>query len=230
MHEAETHLNQEHNRFHNTRKRQFEEFRLEKDDLIQNERQTVSLLVSEKASLITEFAAIGKTRTSAPVHSAFWGDIDDEITTPEAQAVSLALNEERLRVQDLEGRLRELGAESQEVSRRAHSAESQVKGLSEKCRDQVSSIDGAATLSPCHCKQERQLQLANASITELREESRQHEQKYRELQEQVQNDDRVEKLEGSLRNTQNRADELEFPQLSKLAQVPTYVDSALTLY
>lgn len=66
-------------------------------------------------------------------------------------------------------------------------------------------------------KQERQLQLANVTINELREEASQHRQKARELQEQISNDDRVEKLEASLKNTQNRADELEF-QLSKLTQ------------
>jgi myosin protein heavy chain len=40
----------------------------------------------------------------------------------------------------------------------------------------------------------------------------------RELKEQIQSDDRLERAENSLKNTQNRADELEF-QLSKLKQV-----------
>lgn len=40
----------------------------------------------------------------------------------------------------------------------------------------------------------------------------------RELDEQIQSDDRAERLEATLQNTQNRADELEF-QLSKLQQV-----------
>jgi myosin protein heavy chain len=46
----------------------------------------------------------------------------------------------------------------------------------------------------------------------------------RELKEQIQSDDRLERAENSLKNTQNRADELEF-QLSKLKQVN--LDSAL---
>jgi hypothetical protein len=42
--------------------------------------------------------------------------------------------------------------------------------------------------------------------------------KVRELEEQMQSDDRVERLENSLKNMQDRADELEF-QLSKLKPV-----------
>jgi len=42
--------------------------------------------------------------------------------------------------------------------------------------------------------------------------------KARELEERIQNDDRAEKLEGLLKDTQDRGDELEF-QLSKLNQV-----------
>lgn len=44
--------------------------------------------------------------------------------------------------------------------------------------------------------------------------------KVRELEEQMQSDDRVERLENSLKNMQDRADELEF-QLSKLKPVNT---------
>lgn len=39
-----------------------------------------------------------------------------------------------------------------------------------------------------------------------------------ELQEQIERDDRAERLEATLQNTQDRADELEF-QISKLQQV-----------
>ena len=42
--------------------------------------------------------------------------------------------------------------------------------------------------------------------------------KVRELEEQIESDDRAERLEETLKNTQDRADELEF-QLSKLRQV-----------
>lgn len=46
--------------------------------------------------------------------------------------------------------------------------------------------------------------------------------KVRELEEQMQSDDRVEPLENSLKNMQDRADELEF-QLSKLKPVNTFI-------
>ena len=48
--------------------------------------------------------------------------------------------------------------------------------------------------------------------------------KLRELEEQMQSDDRVERLENSLKNMQDRADELEF-QLSKLKPVNTWIYS-----
>lgn len=66
--------------------------------------------------------------------------------------------------------------------------------------------------------QERQLQLANSSAAEVRQASERYQQRVRELEEQIQSDDRVEMLEESLKNTQNRADQLEF-QLTKLQQV-----------
>ena len=72
--------------------------------------------------------------------------------------------------------------------------------------------------------QERQLQLAQASVAELTKESNQHKRRVRELEEQIEADDRAERLEESLKNSQNRADELEF-QLTKLKQVfylPTF--------
>ena len=51
----------------------------------------------------------------------------------------------------------------------------------------------------------------------LNHEAELHQRRIRELEEQIQSDDRVERLENSLKNTQDRADELEF-QLSKLRQ------------
>jgi len=52
----------------------------------------------------------------------------------------------------------------------------------------------------------------------LQAEADRHQRKAQELEERIQNDDRVEKLESVLKDTQDRADELEF-QLSKLNQV-----------
>lgn len=58
----------------------------------------------------------------------------------------------------------------------------------------------------------------NATTSELRTQSEQYRRRVRELEEQIENDDRAERLEETLQNTQNRADELEF-QVSKLKQV-----------
>jgi myosin protein heavy chain len=55
-------------------------------------------------------------------------------------------------------------------------------------------------------------------VDELRGEADQHQRRVRELEEHIQSDNRAEKLEEFLRNTQERADEFEF-QLSKLKQV-----------
>lgn len=70
------------------------------------------------------------------------------------------------------------------------------------------------------CEQERQLQLVTASATEARKDAERYQRNLKELEEQVQNDDRLERVEASLRNTQERTDELEF-QLSKVKHVST---------
>ena len=55
----------------------------------------------------------------------------------------------------------------------------------------------------------------------MQAEADRHQRKARELEERIQNDDRAEKLEGVLKDTQDRAEELEF-QLSKLNQVTLF--------
>lgn len=66
--------------------------------------------------------------------------------------------------------------------------------------------------------QERQLQVAAIEVENSRKASDEFQRCIRELEEQIQADDRVERLEVSLKNTQDRADELEF-QLAKVKQV-----------
>lgn len=70
-------------------------------------------------------------------------------------------------------------------------------------------------MKPC---KERELQLANGKIKQQEAESAQHQQRVRDLEEQIQSDDRAERLEESLQNTRDRADELEL-KLTKLKQV-----------
>jgi hypothetical protein len=68
--------------------------------------------------------------------------------------------------------------------------------------------------------QEHQLQIAAAEAANSHKTANGFQRRLRELEEQVQADDRVERLEISLKNTQDRADELEF-QLVKVKQVFT---------
>lgn len=72
--------------------------------------------------------------------------------------------------------------------------------------------------------QERQVQIAAAEAANSRKAADDFQRRLRELEEQVQADDRVERLEVSLKNTQDRADELEF-QLAKIKQVrgPSFI-------
>ena len=67
-------------------------------------------------------------------------------------------------------------------------------------------------------KKERQLNAATASASEARKDAERYQRSLKELEEQVQNDDRLKRVETSLKNTQERADELEF-QLSKVKHV-----------
>ena len=66
--------------------------------------------------------------------------------------------------------------------------------------------------------QERELHALNTTLSELRTQSEQYQRRVRELEEQIDSDDRAERLEATLQNTQDRAAELEF-QVSKLKQV-----------
>jgi len=73
---------------------------------------------------------------------------------------------------------------------------------------------------------ERQLQVASASAADSRKAGDDLQRRLRDLEEQIQADDRVERLEQSLKHTQDRADELEF-QLTKVKQVslPPFVET-----
>jgi chromosome segregation ATPase len=60
--------------------------------------------------------------------------------------------------------------------------------------------------------------MTKGEAQEVRSQLRQHESRVRELEEQIQSDDRVENLEISLKGTQERAESLEY-QLTKSKQV-----------
>ncbi|KAJ3767342.1 hypothetical protein FB446DRAFT_334110 [Lentinula raphanica] len=106
-----------------------------------------------------------------------------------------------MKTTNLEDHLQQLRSELQEYTVRLQNQEHTERELTDKAKDQ-----------------ERQLQIANGSLITIRKEAEKHRRRVRELEEQIQSDDRVERLEASVKNTQDRADDLEF-QLSKLKQV-----------
>ncbi|KAM5535998.1 hypothetical protein V8D89_010256 [Ganoderma adspersum] len=124
------------------------------------------------------------------------------------EGAEAALKETETRLQDelsrsakLQVRLSQFEAEVEaSASRIAMLAETE-KALTDKTRDQ-----------------EREIQLLNGSLHDLRTQAEEHQRRVRELEEQIESDDRAERLEETLKNTQDRADELEF-QLSKLRQI-----------
>lgn len=118
----------------------------------------------------------------------------------EAQSTKSQLEEERKQSLVLQGRLARLESDIRESSYENEQLRAKDKDLTEKNREQ-----------------ERELQLSNAASSNLQKEVDDYKRRLRELGEQIQSDDRAEKLENTLKNTQDRSDELEF-QLSKLKQ------------
>ncbi|KAG7452140.1 uncharacterized protein BT62DRAFT_926359 [Guyanagaster necrorhizus] len=153
----------------------------ERETLLRNEQQTISLLVSEKASLASELERL-------------------EGLESEAQSTKSQLEKERNQSSILRSRLERLESDLHESSHQNEQLRVKDKELTEKNREQ-----------------ERELQLCNAASSNLQKEVDEYKRRLRELEEQIQSDDRVEKLEITLKNTQDRNDELEF-QLSKLKQ------------
>ncbi|KJA28608.1 hypothetical protein HYPSUDRAFT_197438 [Hypholoma sublateritium FD-334 SS-4] len=164
-----------------TLREEFQTLKEETDTALQNERQTVSLLVAEKAHLASELQRLDGFESKVRE----LGDL---------------LEAERSKSESLDAQVLRLQAQVNSGVGRAERAEAKEKELAER-----------------HKEKERELQITNASVTELRKEADESKRRLRELEEQIQGDDRVERLENSLKHTQDRADELEF-QLSKLKQ------------
>lgn len=155
---------------------------------LQNERQTVSLLVTEKAHLTAELQKRADFESKVQ-------DLEDE------------LESERVKSKNHVSEVQRLQEVVSEALSRAEVSEAKEKEIADHYREQ-----------------ERQLQIISASSSELRKEADESQRKLRELEEQIQSDDRVERLESSLKHTQDRADELEF-QLTKLKQAHTSLKS-----
>lgn len=123
-----------------------------------------------------------------------------EVIETELQEKENLLHSEQAKTQALSERVRNLEVSSAQKHDELQQALQQEKELAEKCHDQ-----------------DREIQLRKAELDELQATCDQYQQRVRELEEQIENDDRADRLEVSLKNTQDRADELEF-RLSKLKQ------------
>lgn len=128
------------------------------------------------------------------------------------------LHAETARSASLEASVNHLEASLAESATRVTVLTTQERELLDRTRDLVSSVLLPTVCCLTNYRQERELQLTNGSLNDLQADSDRYQRKAQELEERIQNDDRVEKLEGVLQNTQDRADELEF-QLSKTKQV-----------
>ena len=133
------------------------------------------------------------------------------------------LEAERIKTDDFSNDIQKLQKEAQASSERAQQSLEKEKALADRCKEQVVLLS-FVPFSSCffnHIRyQERQLQYATASASDSRNEMEKLQRELRELEEQMQSDDRVERLENSLKHLRDRADELEF-QLSKLKLVKT---------
>lgn len=123
-----------------------------------------------------------------------------EVIETELQEKENLLHSEQAKTQALSERVHNLEVSSARKHDELQQALQQEKELTEKCHDQ-----------------DREMQLRKAELDELQATCDQYQQRVRELEEQIENDDRADRLEVSLKNTQDRADELEF-RLSKLKQ------------
>lgn len=140
------------------------------------------------------------------------------ITGVELQETTKYLEEERAKADELHDTVQRLETEGRESSEKIVRLTASERSLTDKTRDQASLLSTERRIKTNHSMQERELHEVNIALNELRSQSEQHQRRARELEEQMQNDDRVERLEATLQDTQDRAAELEF-QVSKLKQV-----------
>ena len=190
---------------------------------LQNERQTVAILVNEKTHLSAELQKREhyESRVSfvncinLATHFYFY-------TLPDAKVVEDLLEAERMKTDDFSNEIQKLQNDVQTLSEQTQQSQEKEKALAERCKEQVILLSFPFQVCSHLRYQERQLQYANASASDSRKEMEKLLRKVRELEEQMQSDDRVERLENSLKNMQDRADELEF-QLSKLKPVKTFI-------
>ncbi|CAG8641193.1 6163_t:CDS:10, partial [Acaulospora colombiana] len=149
--------------------------------LVQNQQQTISLLVSEKASLA---AALERLE-----------GLDEKYGSVAGQ-----LEASKRAAQTLEGRSRDLEIELSRVQKQNEQFTTKDKASVEALR-----------------QKERDLELSRKEAEDMRKRADQLETKLRDLQEQIQADDRVERLQASLKSSEERSQSLE-TQLARTKQ------------
>jgi chromosome segregation ATPase len=92
---------------------------------------------------------------------------------------------------------------------------SEVREITQKLAE---STARESTLSDRAREHERELHIVRGEAQSLRIESNRHQTRAHELEEQMKNDDRADRLEETLKHTRDKADGLEF-KLGKLQQV-----------
>lgn len=195
------------------------EFTKRRNEQDENHQQTISLLVSEKTSLLDSVARLEELEMGMLTTSMTFSS--NCVLCLETQEKGGLLQAEREKSQSLDERVKDLENSSSKLDMQLQEALIRERDLAEKSRDQVSNL-GLPRVPRSKLFQERELQLLNASLEEVKSGSEQHQQRVRELEEQIESDDRAERLEESLKNTQDRAEELEF-HLSKLKQACSYL-------
>ena len=191
--------------------------------LLQSQQRAIAFLVSEKAALTAELAHLEGLESGTYMcgrRSLPRPCVLNPYFTAVHEKESL-LEQERSRCRELSDRVQQFQADSQAAVEQIRKLRSTERDLADKCREQV-------RLRPPHTVdhlihetiiiQDREIYSLNSNLTDLRAEAESHLRRVRELEDRIQSDDRVERLEASLRNTQDRADELDF-QLSRLKQV-----------
>lgn len=176
-----------------------------------------------EAELAEAHGRINDLLAKAAENSQHWQEQDQS----RQQTVALLVSEKASLTSSLQ-RMEATETELQEKEGLLHSEQAKTQALLERVHDlEVSAAQKGDELGQvlqkekelaekCH-DQEREIHLRKAELDELQAACDQHQQRVRELEEQIENDDRADRLEASLKNTQDRADELEF-RLSKLKQ------------
>ncbi|KAG8930298.1 hypothetical protein FRC01_002964 [Tulasnella sp. 417] len=117
------------------------------------------------------------------------------------------------------------------IEEQRHSMERLAAELGELQRSQAETLERATTLQESETKlqdkiqtTERELELTKRNASDLKAQLTQQRARVKQLEDQIESDDRVEQMEKSMKGIQDRAESLEF-QLSKVKQAHAQIKS-----